>query len=110
MFFNTNHINYGGREDYLLWALGFLNDCKMCNLNECLMNYRVADYKNKHGKTSIKKARQILFDKLVIFKNLKFGFNGYLSAFLKFIFDLFPEIIKAFLFSRNGISKYNSNA
>lgn len=88
---------YRKNQDTMLWYDGFLNGCVFANVPEVVLNFRViADfYKRRNG---WKRAKQMMRDRLMINKALKYDPSANLFALAMFIMTISPSLIKRFLY------------
>jgi glycosyltransferase involved in cell wall biosynthesis len=91
------HIKENKDEDTNLWYRGFLKCKHYANIPEVLLYFRRTSdfYRRRSG---IKRAFNMLQDRLKMNFDLKYGFSGVFSAFLIFIFQLIPVRVKKHLY------------
>lgn len=95
---DTNFINFGGREDTLLWFMGFYHQCIFSNIPEVVLNYRLDDYNFKNRKVSFRRSKQMLFERFIINKHLNYGFKAYLYAIGRLILESSPGFLKKLMY------------
>jgi glycosyltransferase involved in cell wall biosynthesis len=77
-------------EDTMMWAKGFLNQCKFSNLNDNLLYFRLDEnfFQRRRG---LKHAMSILTLRRKVNKMLGFGFKANVFAYLYFLAKLMPK-------------------
>ena len=99
-YLDTNYVNFGGREDTLIWFMGFYHRCKFSNIPEIVLNYRLDDYNFNNRKTGFRRSKQMLYERLYINHFLGYGFKAYFYAFGRLILDSSPPFVKKILYKK----------
>ena len=84
-------------EDSLLWLKGFKAKCEFANIPEVLVIVKASnDYLKRRG--GFQKAFSDFKDRLLISKELQYGFKGYLYAFALFCVSVLPYHLKKIIY------------
>lgn len=88
---------YRKNQDTMLWFDGFMNGCTFSNLPDIVLKFRVNDsfYGRRDG---LKRAKQMLFDRIKMNKALKYDLSSYIFALMMFGMTLSPTWLKKFLY------------
>ena len=89
---------YRKNQDTMLWFDGFMNGCVFANLSETVLRFRVNDdfYSRRNG---LKRARQMLRDRITINKTLGYDISANLFAMAMFGMTISPAWMKKFLYT-----------
>ncbi len=88
---------YRKNQDTMLWYDGFMNGCVFANLPETVLYFRVAsDFYNRRN--GIKRAKQMLRDRLTMNRNLHYDISANLFAIAMFCMTISPFCIKKILY------------
>ena len=88
---------YRKNQDTMLWFDGFMNGCVFANLPETVLHFRVNDdfYNRRNG---WKRARQMLYDRLMMNKALRYDISANLFALAMFCMTISPVWVKRLLY------------
>lgn len=91
---------YRKNQDTMLWYDGLRNGCKMANLPEVLIDFRINEDFYKHRRNGYKFAYALYKDRKKINQDLKYGIKAHIYAFLLFIFRISPVWIKKIVYKK----------
>ena len=88
---------YRKNQDTILWFDGFQNGCVFSNIQEVVLKFRVNEtfYDRRNG---IKRAKQMLKDRIKINKSLNYDLSANLFAIAMFIMTISPQFLKKLLY------------
>ncbi|MCG8411684.1 MAG: glycosyltransferase, partial [Bacteroidales bacterium] len=86
-------------EDTMMWAKGFVSDCKFANLPENLLYFRL-DKNFFERRRGWKHAKSILILRMRVNKMLKYGWKAYLYTYLYALAKLMPTRILNLIYKK----------
>jgi len=95
--YSESHVGINKNEDTNLWFRGFISGMKYANIQEPLLKYRRTKefYKRRVG---FRRAILMARDRIIINKEMKYGFDAYLGIILRLILNILPKKILALLY------------
>ena len=78
----------------MLWFDGLRKDVKMANIPDVILQFRMTKSLFKKRRNGWSFAKKQLNDRLLINKELKYGFGAYLFAYAMFILLISPSWLK----------------
>lgn len=95
--YSERHVGENKNEDTNLWYRGFKNGCVFANIPEVLLHFRRSKsfYIRRSG---LLRGKLILRDRLVINRELSYGFKANLFAFAYFILGMLPSRLKKLMY------------
>lgn len=85
---------YRQNQDTMLWFDGLRKDVKMANIPDVILQFRMTKSLFKKRRNGWSFAKKQLNDRLLINKELKYGFGAYLFAYAMFILLISPSWLK----------------
>lgn len=85
---------YRTNQDTLLWFDGLSNDVKMANLQEPILYFRTTSEMLKNRRGGFEKAKKQYVDRLMINRELNYGFKANVYAFCLFIMMISPTFVR----------------
>ncbi len=90
--------NYRQNQDTMLWFDGLKQGCKIANINEVVLNFRVtAEFFTKR-RNGYAYAKGLLIDRKIINRELKYGCKATIYAYLLFLFRISPSWLIRFAY------------
>lgn len=81
-------------QDTELWYQGFLNDCVFANISDIVLKYRINNSFFNNRRNGWSRAINFFKIRLIINKNLKYGFHGIFYALVMFFITISPPSVK----------------
>lgn len=85
---------YRQNQDTILWYVGFMCGCKLANIPEVVLKFRVTMAMFKKRRSGYELAKRTLKDRLMINQDLGYGLKANIYAYLYFLMMISPALLK----------------
>ncbi len=85
---------YRQNQDTMLWFDGLMKGCKLANISDVVLHFRMTEGLFKKRRGGLKFAKKQLKDRLMINKNLGYGFGANVFAYAMFLLMISPSAIR----------------